>query len=89
MSVTIQYDGEYKGNEYTFDRISGHWHCSKSRNWRMRYLRAYIILECKLRDIAIARGVDPVLLTKYKEPVVEKPKKKKSVSTPKNFISLF
>ena len=88
MSVTIQYDGEYKGNEYTFDRKNGFWYCSKSDNWRMRYIKAYIILGAKLTEIAISQGYCWTLLRK-EQPIVAPKTKRTRVSKPKNFVPLF
>ena len=87
--VTIRYDGEYKGNEYTFDKKNGFWYCSKSDNWRHRYMKAYVLLGCKLTEIAIAEGYGWDQVTKERPVVVQKAKKERKSKTPKSFIPLF
>ena len=89
MSVTISCDEEYKGNEYTYDRQNGFWFCSKSSNWRYRYMKAYLLLGCKLTQMAIDEGYSLDLITKYRPATEEKPKKERKERKPKNFISLF
>ena len=89
MPVTISYDGEYKGNEYTFDKKNGFWYCSKSDNWRHRWMKAYILLGCKLTEIAIAEGYGWDQVTKERPPVQVKPKRERKTKVSETFISLF
>jgi len=89
MSITVRCDEEYKGNEYTFDRKNGFWYCSKSDNWRYRYMKAYILLGCKLKQIALDQGYCPTLLQKIRPEPVEKPKAQRRTAKPKNFVPLF
>ena len=89
MSVTVRCDEEYKGNEYTYDRKNGFWYCSKSDNWRHRYMKAYIMLGCKLTQIAIDEGYSLDLITKERPIIPEKPKRERKTKVSETFISLF
>jgi len=82
--VTISYDGDTKGNEYTYYSGQG-WYCSKSRSWRQRNIKCYLLLASKLTAMAIEAGYCPSIFKPKPKPIKEK---RIRVSKPKNFIPL-
>ena len=56
--IKIQYDGDCKGNEYTFYPSENAWYCTTSRVWRHRWIKAYAVKAEKLRKIALQQGYD-------------------------------
>ena len=91
--ITVNYDGEYKGNVY---RLYGDgWYCCESKSNRYRWLKPCINIQSKLNDIAKSRGYSLDRKPKIEQVAKEKTKKSKTKSTKvqntnsKTFISLF
>ena len=91
--ITVDYDGEYKGNVY---RLYGDgWYCCESKSDRYRWMKPCVYVQTKLYDIADARGYSIHAKPKIEQAKKEKIKKNKDENakaqkvSSKTFISLF
>ena len=93
--IKIQYDGDCKGNVYTFYPAENAWYCTESRCWRHRWIKVYAIKACTLKKIAESKGYDThqAWIDTCPKPTIKTSSgtKKKSVKAKQSssFISLF
>ncbi len=92
--ILIASDYERKGSVYYYDRSTGNWYGDSSSISRwVRWVRAPIILESKLKRKAIEMGYCPTIFTpkpKFSDVVKTKKEKKKTIkASSETFIPLF
>ena len=92
--ILIASDYERRGSVYYYDRATGNWYGDGSSISRwVRWVRAPIMLECRLKRKALEMGYCPTIFTpkpKFSDVVKKNKKVKKAVQKKSDsFIPLF